>query len=294
MILIGSRALVFRNPNILGRLPKDFDFMATEEEALNWLEKQNITDITRENGKIISRQNMCEFEIIESGKSNEMFRDIVENDPQTLKTDFGLIPNFNLLFTLKCSHKYKKSSPHFWKNCRDYHIMKAAGAKILPEYQEFFKLREKETYDYKHPKLNVKKEDFFKGDQVEYIYDHDSIHQAVKLTSQPAYRYYMKEGSEVFSDKIKFFDCSEEIRLCSALEESAVLALERSLIPHPNKLTPEQAFQFALSKVCSSITSGWYREYCYENAFTVLRMSKNYKYFDMFQDGLKKGIVIKL
>ena len=44
-----------------------------------------------------------------------------------------------------------------------------------------------------------------------------------------------------------------------------VLTIERSLVPYPGKKTPEQAYLMALEKVCTSITSGWFREFVWEN-----------------------------
>lgn len=292
MILIGSRALAIRAPQLLNRNPKDFDFICRESEAFDFLKSFDLS-FKKEANKIIAEDSdsPCEFELIENRPSNQLFESLVKNDSKTLSTSFGLIPNVDLLFTLKASHKYLKNSPYFWKTVRDYHVLKNAGASILPEYQEFFKLRERETYSYPHPKLNVDKNTFFSHDQIDYVYDHDSIHEAVKCLDKPAYSYYMKDGAEVKSDKKKFFDSSTEIQLCGVAEECAVLALERSLIPYPGKLSPEQAIRFALSKVCSSITSGWFREYAYENIFSVLDFIKGYKYWEKFQNGLTTGVV---
>ena len=44
MILIGSRALKFRAPFLLSKEPKDFDFIAYSDEAIEWLEKHDIKD----------------------------------------------------------------------------------------------------------------------------------------------------------------------------------------------------------------------------------------------------------
>ena len=72
-----------------------------------------------------------------------------------------------------------------------------------------------------------------------------------------------------------------------------MLACERSLIPHPGKMTPKQAWTFALSKVCSSITSGWFREFAYENIFEVMK-SYPENYWDKFQQAAKEGKVRKI
>lgn len=294
MILIGSRALLIRKPQAVMRSVTDFDFISTLEECENWIDKNNLKSdkITKEDNKVyIDGKSKIEFEIIQPGSSAELLVELVYNDPETIYTDnFGAIPNFDLLFTIKSSHKYKKNSPHFWKTFGDYHIMKKLGAKIRDDYKEFFKLREKESYNYAHPKLNQDKKSFFSDDSIDYVYDHDSIHEAVKLYDKPAYVYFKKDGAEVQVDKNKFFNCPREIQLASVFEESAVLAIERSLVPHPGVLTPEQAWRLALSKVLSSITSGWWREWAYENALDVLKIYRK-DYFEIFQKAIDDGVV---
>ena len=166
--------------------------------------------------------------------------------------------------------------------------MKRAGVVIRPELEHILKLREEETYTHKHPKLNVSKEEFFAGDQVPYVYDHDSIHEAVKMLDQPAYRFFMKEGAQVQCDKDKFFALDKNIQLLSVLEESYVLSIERSQVPHPGVLTPRGSFLVALSKVCSSITSGWWREFAYEHIFEVLSMYSD-EYMAKFTAALEDG-----
>lgn len=304
MILIGSRALALRSPRdekgrplLLMRKPVDFDWVCTREEFDKWLSengsKVNPTKVYPEmDGKkmIVEGSSNCEFEISRPGSSAEMLINLVTKDPETVETPFGLIPNMDMLFTIKSSHKYLRNSPHFWKTLVDYHIMKKVGATIRPEYQEFHKLREKETYWYKHPKLNQTKDNFFADDAIQYVYDHDTIHESVARGERPAYTYYMKDGAQVDCDKEKFFALPEQVRMNGVIEEAAVLAIERSLVPHPGVWTPEYAWKFALSKVCSSITSGWFRAYAYENALEIL---KQYPlgYWEKFQADVQLGLV---
>src|SRR5271156_1591992 len=199
MILIGSRALMLRCPQALRRKPVDFDFVATEVECNQWIEsnssKVKATKIYPEkNGAkmIIEGATNIEFEIIKPGTSTEMLHQLVEGNPESIETPFGWVPSLDMLFTIKSSHKYLKNSPHFWKTVADYHTLKHIGAQVRPEYQAFLKLREAETYTYAHPKLNVSKDNFFKDDSIEYVYDHDTIHQSVAKFERPAYTYYMK------------------------------------------------------------------------------------------------------
>jgi hypothetical protein len=289
--------MALRAPALLTRKPLDFDFICTKDEFDSWMEKNSakinpIKIYPEMNGKkmIVEGSTNCEFELIQPGLSNEMLVSLVESDPEVIDTPFGKVPSLDMLFTLKSSHKYLKNSPHFWKTMVDYHMMKRAGAKIRPEYMDFYKLREKETYNYSHPKLNVTKDNFFKDDNIQYVWDHDSIHVSVARGDRPAYTYYMKDGEQVLTDKKKFFNAPREIQLNGVIEESAVLAIERSLVPHPGVWTPEFAWRFALSKVCSSITSGWFREFAYENALDILKLYPA-GYWEKFQEDVKAGKV---
>jgi len=298
-ILIGSRALALRAPSILLREPKDFDFVCTQNEFEDWVvnnkHKINLKKVyeVKQNKMVIEGDVNCEFEIIQPNTSSYLLNELVANGKDTIKTSFGLVPNLDMLFTIKTSHRYKKNQLHFWKNCIDWHLMKNAGAKIRPEYQEFLKLREKETYTYSHPKLNTNKEKFFADDNIQYIFDHDSIHQSIAIFDKPAYTFYQKDGAEVQCDKNKFFACPKEIQLAGVKEEAMVLSIERSLVPYPNVLTPDKAFKLALSKVCTSITSGWFREFAYNNALEVLKIyPKNY--WEKFQEKANQGLVKKL
>lgn len=295
MILVGSRALVLRAPNLIARSPKDFDFVCTNDEFNSWMEKNsakiNPTKVYPEKNKmIVEGSTNCEFEITAPNTSTQMLIDLVESDKETIDTPFGKVPNIDMLFTIKSSHKYLKNSPHFWKTMVDYHIMKRAGAVVRPEYQAFLKQREKETYTYSHPKLNQSKDDFFSDANISYVWDHDDIHKSVAIGDRPAYTYYMKDGSEVQCDKNKFFALPQEVRLNGVIEEAAVLAIERSLVPHPGVWTPEYAWKFALSKVCSSITSGWFRSFSYNNCLEVLKFYPN-GYWEKFQQDVASGLV---
>lgn len=303
MILIGSRALVLRAPHLLMRKPEDFDFVCTMPEFEAWLanneDKLGEKKVYPENNHyaskmIIEGSSNCEFEIIQPDKSSGLLAELVKADKDTIETNFGLVPSLDMLFTIKASHKYLRNSPHFWKTLADYHILKRAGARVRPEYEAFFKLRQKETYNYGHPKLNQSKDNFFADDNIKYVYDHDTIHQSVAMFDGiPAYTRYMKDGAEVQCDKAKFFACPREIQLAGVVEEAAVLAIERSLVPHPGVWTPKFAWRFALSKVCSSITSGWFREFAYENALDVLKLYPE-NYWEKFQKDVESGLVKKL
>lgn len=298
--IIGSRALALRAPHAIRRPISDFDFVCTVPELWDWVDKNKTkvgwceTKWVKDNKFILESLNggtNVEFEVAKGwGNSTDMLVQLIREDPDTRESPFGLIPSLDLLFTLKRSHRHLKNSPHFWKTLADYHLLKKMGCKVREEWKAFLKLREKETYDYKHPSLNQSKKDFFNGDGIVYTWDHDTIHVAMALFDEPIYKKFLKDDAPVKVDKAKFMALPHEQKLASVVEETAVLAIERSLVPHPGVKTPKQAWHFALSKVLSSITSGWWRAWAYEHALEVLKMYPD-GYWERFQEAVKQGIV---
>lgn len=299
LTLIGSRALEFQHANLLGRKPFDYDFIGSYDDIQLFLSKINfyagfnqvypIDDgkkLVAKNGKSI-----LEFEIAWEGSSAEDY--IKMNRSCMIRKVFGeevKIASGADVLAFKMTHRYLKNSPHFNKTRND--INKLRDKYMVPlVLTEWVKKREKETYVYSHPKLDVKKNDFFKKDDgIDYIYDHDTIHLAVKHLEKPAYEYFKKPNSEVMCDRGMFLQSDENTRLHSVLEEAYVLALERSQIPFEGKWTPRKSFEVALMKVCTSITSGWWREYAWEHYDAVLTMYKD-DYVDRFRQALVNGVV---
>lgn len=199
----------------------------------------------------------------------------------------------SVVLALKLSHKYKKNSRHFTKTMRDIQQLQALGFKVPKVLSDWLKRRKKWTYNYKHPKLegNTKK-DFFNDDGIKYVYDHDSIHVAVKHLPQPAYRYFQPDGEEVHTSKEDFFAQPTQVQLLAVLEESYVLSLERAIVPF-NLKTVEQrkkAFDTALEKVCTSITSGWFRKFAWDN-FDLVNSMYDQEYVDRFWNEVESGNV---
>jgi hypothetical protein len=286
----------------LFRKPLDFDWICTQEEYETWVKKNSakvnptkIYELPEHHKWIVEGSTNCEFEIIAPNTSSALVNNFI--DDEWLETPFGWIPPLDFLFTIKDSHKHKKfETPRgcasFYKTAIDWHVMTKLGAKIRDEYKEFHSLRERESNPHKMPKLNVSKNDFFDSDKngVIQTFVHDDIHVAVAINDRPAYTYYMKDGSEVLTDKNKFFSMPENIRLSGTIEEAMVLAIERSLVPHKDVWTPDFAFKFALAKVCTTITGGYFRRYSFLNLFEALKIyPKNY--WGSFQKAVQAGTV---
>ncbi len=187
----------------------------------------------------------------------------------------GLAP-IEVLYWLKMSHRFKKDSPHFEKTRNDILLIRGRYSYVKDLKPGWFKQRESETYT-NTPNLNVSKEEFFDVDKTGVVqhYDHDWLHTVVARivngTTTPTYLSYMKDGAAVACDKDKFTSLPRFQRIYGVIEESMVLALERSLIPQWIKgignpwATQYETYKYALQKVCTSITGGWFREFAWEN-----------------------------
>ena len=295
IIRIGSSALQFHIPSI--KVGKDIDLIMTYEDyqiyrdSFKHSNEKLISHYPISNGKkfvIKTSENIYEIEIAWPNSTAEEFMKLVLKEGKSEYTDF-MIPSLNALYALKMSHRFLRNSPHFIKTMNHIHLMREYGADILEYYREWYKKREKETYDYGHPDLTVKKQDFFQ-EETFYKYDHDTVHEAIKLSEIPAYKRILESGYDVKCSKVKFDALSYEHKMLCVVEESYTLALERMLIPNDFTPNPRLAFDIALMKVCTSITSGWFRTYAWEHYYDASRMYSD-SYVDKFKSALDAGKV---
>jgi len=276
MLQIGSRALKQYIPQIV---PNDFDFMITADELSDVIKQHSVDDMKFTMFKQTDtyccyeyNDHMYEYYIAKDNNSTEQ----ILRYCNAIGDNVVMNASLEVLYMIKLSHRYLRNSPHFIKTRGHIRDMEKFGATLTcPELKRILALREKETYNYTHPVLDQSKETFFQ-DEVGYIYDHDTIHEAIAIMDAPAYKEYMKDGAEVMVDKEKFFALSEIKQLLGVYEETCVLALERCLIPFDYQPTPKQAFVMALSKVCTSITSGWFREFAYQNFYKVIALYREF------------------
>lgn len=236
-------------------------------------------------------QDIVEVEIAWPGSSGERLLKycitmVIEN--QTEAVNNTIIVDFNVSLMLKLSHRYLKNSPHFLKTMKDIKILRDAGGKLDGVLKDILKIRERETYTYDLPNLNRTKDKFFVD---EYQFDHDSLHEAVAIDPYPAYTYFQNEESEVGCEMDKFEIMPLANKIIAVYEETAVLALERSFIPHGKD--EQWAFEKALKKVCTSITSGRFREFAWEHYDDVLEFKQTQlpSYTTSFFDGVISGTV---
>ena len=163
----------------------------------------------------------------------------------------------DMIYTIKLSHL---GWDIFWtKHKRDCLLLEKYGARL--DWQVYNILVS--FWGEKHGNkdflsLNKNKEDFF-TDKVEYIYDHDYIHELVAYPNRPVYEQCLKEGQQVYIDKNKFFAMPFEKQIRMFREEMAAIALERWLLnpKYSDKVHWAEAWQYAFRKTVTSLTKGW-------------------------------------
>lgn len=306
LALLGSRALAFYCD--IGRTPMDTDLLGSYDDCVEYIKQLGkreriLCNYPAESGKKIivktakgvrddTEPNIYEYEICWGDDNSSRLADIIFASCEIVKDKYGTemaLPHLDVLYMLKLSHRFKKNSPHFLKTLNDLKLMESAGAKFPEQYREWFVEREKLTYTNTTPKLNVGKKDFF-TDDVPYTYDHDSVHMAIKFLDKPAYHYFKEDENEVMVSREMFFKLPRQIQLLSVVEEAMTLAIERALVPFPDGMSPKQAFDYALSKCCTSIASGFWREFAYDN-YSAVQELYDPTYFERFKAGVDSGVV---
>lgn len=204
-------------------------------------------------------------------------------------------PSLDVLYTIKMTHRFLKNSPHFEKTRNDILKMRAHGAKLV--YEEWFKRREKETYDYKHPNLNQKANEFFQNEEF-YLMNHDSIHEAIKLYDKPAYTYILEDGEEVKCSKKKWDLLSHELKMAAAVEENFTLLIERTDIGRNIPIDLHKMVPYCVMKTATSITSGYFRDFIYNNYVEIVsrifeNIQSNHNFIEKFKTAVNNGKILK-
>ena len=299
MIIIGSTAAKFHDFDLGRGKPQDIDVIGTLRDVTEyiygfecfktfdseteWQKEYLDSNFGRKihYSRLMTDGNWLhvEADIVEPDTHNEVVYEHMTASNGFIWQPYGICyANLEWLRFFKESHKYKKDSPHFWKTRHDIERYRKNHISLPQGTEELLKERERLTYTNKLPNLNQKSKTFFRESDGFYEYDHDSIHEVVAVLDKPAYTHYMKDGSEVLTDRNKFFSVPEIIRLLGCYEEAMVLTYERSLIPFNFKPDRRKAFIHALSKVATSITGGYFREYCYNNIYKVIALYDKFGY----------------
>jgi hypothetical protein len=294
IVLLGSHAL---NHYAEVREPKDLDVVIHFDDLEQFmgdfmLESLIPRDANKFHG-IDGGKNHYEIEV--AGVEEDSSATMLYNLADTFEKDDCEchIPPLMLLYRIKMCHRFR-FGPHFEKTRRDIVLMRDMidDPTIKEEWKPFLAKR-KEEVDKRTPKLKgVSKDEFFVdsyGDVRQIV--HDTIHLTQALDGLPAYTRFQPEGSEVECCMKTFFEVDDQVRLNAVFEESATLAVERSIWPSQFKSDEFKAFKGSLQRLCCHISSGKFRSYAWENYDKVLAMYEKGDIVNRFKKGLDDGTV---
>lgn len=292
MILIGSAAARYWFSEL--REPKDLDFICKKNEVQIFIRQYK--DMIRSSlptkieNKYVVRLNSSlklEFDCAENESNNILYNHT--------KNNYGI---FNsavcepaLLAMIKRSHLVVPIN--FKKHIIDYHdLLKKCD--ITDFHLNFCQIRRKETISrqkkYRTPSLNMTNSEFFgrSDGKVPYVYIHDDIHKVMAHFDKPVYEMMKRDFSQAKCEKDMFDDLSYEFRVKCVREEAYVIALERKIIPNIEPTNPEKAYEWALMRICTTLTSGWFRDFAIDNYF-IIKNNNNFDYVGKFQQAISDG-----
>ena len=192
---------------------------------------------------------------------------------------------------------------HLWRDLAfDKHI--THWNKYLKEFLEF---RSKETEDYLqrrtsatmqmfpqgHPKLNQTVEDFF-DDAVTKKYSHDDLHLMYAHFDEPLYTKLQDDPEFAWCAKSKWDKLSYDEKIKCVQEEAYVIATERFLVPNNWNYPHRLAYFNALKKICTTLCSGWFRDFAIDNhqvlcsSFDAQKVKSVVEYLQSL-DNIKEG-----
>jgi hypothetical protein len=278
--IIGSRALACHAPRNVEE--KDWDFVL-EGEALKQSQDCDLAP-----------QELCTLEVCRAFGTG-----------LTTDTPYGeaKLPSLTALMLIKRSHLHRPLG--FEKNIRDYHEMKSIGISYdrlnhieRAKYDELLKKLTKQTKDLygdRVPSLRKSKTEFF-DDYVTKVFDHDEIHLATCYGPRPIFERLKPSGDEsVWCDKSLWDGLSHQDKIRCVREEAFVISLERFIIPNlvldkPHR-SAKMAFGMAVSKICTTLCSGWFRDFAIENWPQVMNYDLDFleKFHEYFGSRLKRS-----
>lgn len=250
-LLIGSRALKFQNKNFKLKEDADYDVISinpiegTEHHRPDFLnnfefERYALSSYIEFNGQKLYPVDKIGLSII---KRSHLWRDL----------------SFDKHITM-----YHKYLADYFKNIVE-------SDQII--YDNRLNLTRQE-FPQGYPTLNKTVKEFF-DDAVIKKYDHDMLHELVAFYDRPLYTKMQRDSSLAWCNKDQWDSFSYEDKNKCVAEETMVIAIERFLVPNDWNFPPKLAYFKALKKVCTTLTSGWFRDHAIDNYPEIINLFDN-------------------
>lgn len=241
-MLIGSRALAIHNTSFKCREDSDWDFIGEQTVPVPEgarIEIHPLDELNNREALLFEEEGVCSI--------------------------LGLA-------MLKRSHLWRDRD--FDKNIATYHKHILPHCPVKPSKERFLVCRTaltKQAYPQGVPTLAQTNEEFF-NDAVTKVYDHDYLHTLYAYGDSPLYESLKKptQMEQAWCEKDLWLDLTDEQRNMCVAEECYVIATERFLVPNDWGYSSKRAYFNALQKVCTTLTSGWFRDWAIDHYPEVL------------------------
>lgn len=307
MLIVGSQALRIGLEEVglgLSRTPSDLDLFARESEVWNSINFMGLVIEKVTPNKLLCKApdgKYAEIELALPGTSTALYLDWAEKIAILPQAEFygwkmDIAP-LKLLYSLKRAHRH--SPRMFHKHVRDYNLLRETF-RGEDAFARVTALRYKETVErekLKTPSLNKSTKDFFDDKVSNRTFIHDQIHEVMAHDERPMFERIKIDPNKVACSKEKFFALTGEQRDQCVQEEAYVIALERAMIPMlfegEGIASPVEAYKWALMRICTTLCSGWFREYALES-YDNLMLSYNRTYVEWFLKAVEEGRIKRI
>jgi|SRR5579859_1446935 len=307
MIVVGSQALRIGLEKIerkLDRVPVDLDLFGTHDEMLELLRAGGLYVVRGTREKMVAKApdgKMVEIEYIRPGTSTRLYHLWAETMGKLDTAEFyGMkmeVASLEMLYSIKRGHRH--SPRGFEKHVRDYNLLRGIFSEDV--FPKVTALRYKETAERERlrtPSLNKTTKDFFDDKVSNRTFIHDQIHEVMAHYDRPMFERIKIDPDKVACSREKFETClTYPERIMCVQEEAYVIALERAMIPmlfEGEKLSkPLDAYKWAVMRICTTLCSGWFREFALENYSEIMRYY-NPGYVNKFLRAVEDGRIVRI
>jgi hypothetical protein len=250
--LIGSRALQVYTANFKVRPNSDYDFIGIDPPFEGKVEMHHPDHLL--NTELVRRYR----------RDNTFIRDGV---------GYGCLNQVGQ-YVMKRSHLWRDQG--FDKHILQFHLhlgKRIEGLLKLEDWDVLSRLTEAthKAYPQGNPNLNTSNEDFF-DDAVDKKYDHDWIHELYAYESKPMYTRLKHDDTKAWCVKDLWDELKPLQKNQCVAEECYVIATERFLVPKDFEYPAKLAYLKALKKVCTTLTSGYFRDHAIDNYLDIIQM----------------------
>ena len=305
-MLVGSRVLEKLHPRFKRNYKADWDVLVQEGFGARYISDRNLHILEERNPNSWLTLHKPSGSIVEILEATTASKQLMLDCPREFfATPWDPAIPFATPLDIRILKQAHIVHPKFFaRNIRDLIVLQQlTGVHSIRElkssvHAELFRLEREQALARNHQEIDYRKtkEEFF-DDSVPYYFDHDRVHEVWSAPNTPIYTQLLASNQEVELSEDKWYQASEETRIQSVFEEAIVICFERCLCPHlvgkPGTVDERRAWSWALYRIATTLTSGFFREAAIEN-FDTLAAGFPAGWSEFFLDKIKTKELVPL